>query len=54
MHVEIKGLSGTMVGQCHLLDDIIDNLETDHDYYKKKTLRYALNVLHPLYGILKQ
>jgi m7GpppX diphosphatase len=54
IHVEVKGLSGTMVGQCHLLDDIIDNLETDPDYYKKKTLRYALNVLHPLYDILKQ
>jgi m7GpppX diphosphatase len=53
IHVEIKGLSGTLVGQCHLLDDIVDNLEIDSDYYKKKTLRYALNVLHPLYDILK-
>jgi m7GpppX diphosphatase len=54
IHVEISGLSGTIVGQCHLLDDIIDNLETDPAYFQKKTLRYALSVLHPLYDLLSQ
>jgi m7GpppX diphosphatase len=53
IHVEVKGLSGTVVGQCHLLDDLIDHLEMDSEYFKRKTLRYALNVLHPLYPVLK-
>ncbi|KAJ3091837.1 hypothetical protein HK102_013220 [Quaeritorhiza haematococci] len=46
---------GMAVGQAHLLEDVIDNIENiDGDYYKRRTLAYVLGVEHPLYGLLSK
>lgn len=43
---------GIMAGKAFLLEDIIDHLQMDPDYYQKKTLTYNLGELHPLWQIL--
>ncbi|KAF9898719.1 hypothetical protein BX616_003687 [Lobosporangium transversale] len=44
---------GSTVGQSHLLDTIIDNIENiDREYYSKASLRFALGVNHPIYEII--
>lgn len=54
-HVSVYGLAGITVGQAHLLDDIIDNLELDAadevgaSYYERRTITYALGKEHGLY-----
>ncbi|KAM0748509.1 scavenger mRNA decapping enzyme [Meredithblackwellia eburnea MCA 4105] len=48
-HVSYVGFQGVTVGQSHLLDDIIDNLELDGNYYAKRTLTYALGTERGLY-----
>lgn len=49
VHADMDGV-GALVGQAHLLDDVIDNIETfGSDYYQKKTLHYTLGSQHPLY-----
>jgi m7GpppX diphosphatase len=49
VHADMDGV-GALVGQAHLLDDVIDNIETfGSDYYQKKTLHYTLGSEHPLY-----
>jgi m7GpppX diphosphatase len=41
------------VGQSHLLDTIIDNIENiDPEYYSKASIRYALGVDHPVYALV--
>ncbi|KAF8934807.1 HIT-like domain-containing protein [Dissophora ornata] len=46
-------VSGSTVGQSHLLDTIIDNIENiDPDYYSKASLRFALGVSHPVYEMI--
>jgi len=35
-----------MISRTHYLDDVIRNLESDPDYYVKKTFRYHLDVLN--------
>jgi m7GpppX diphosphatase len=50
---QIKGLSGTIVGQCCLLEDVMDNILMIGDYYQQKTMRYHLSVLHPLYSLIE-
>ncbi|RKO87024.1 HIT-like domain-containing protein [Blyttiomyces helicus] len=57
LHVHVTNLSfespGQQVGQAHLLDDVIDNIEViDRDYYAKRTLVYALGTESPLFGRL--
>jgi m7GpppX diphosphatase len=49
IHVGVEGLGGTIVGQCHLLEDVIANIEIDGDYYAKKSMCYTLSSFHPLY-----
>lgn len=49
VHADMDGV-GALVGQAHLLDDVIDNIELfGSDYYQKKTLHYTLGAQHPLY-----
>ncbi|PLW18052.1 hypothetical protein PCANC_04720 [Puccinia coronata f. sp. avenae] len=59
-HVNHLGFQGITVGQAHLLDEIIDNLElevkltqqtgTNHrSFYQSKTLTYALGSNHDLF-----
>ena len=49
VNVKIKGLDGLLIGQCHLLEDVIEHLEIDPEYYVKRSLVYALNSVHPLF-----
>ncbi|EGW30128.1 uncharacterized protein SPAPADRAFT_144541 [Spathaspora passalidarum NRRL Y-27907] len=42
---------GIAVGKAILLDDVIDNLKLDGDYYKKKTIGYLLGENHGLWKI---
>ena len=45
---------GTTVGQAHLLQDIIDGIETfGSSYWQKRTITYALGENHQLYSILQ-
>ena len=54
LHVHIYHItaSGYQVGQAHLLDDVIDNLELDsanggqEPYYARRTLTYGLVETH--------
>ncbi|KAF9104978.1 hypothetical protein BGX27_009859 [Mortierella sp. AM989] len=46
-------VNGSTVGQSHLLDTIIDNIENiDPDYYSKVSLRFALGVNHAVYELI--
>ncbi|GAA5952853.1 hypothetical protein JCM3765_002986 [Sporobolomyces pararoseus] len=57
VHVNYESFSGITVGQAHLLDDVIDNLEMEEadgpsergGYYSRKTFTYALGTNHKLY-----
>jgi len=40
---------GAQTERAHLLSDIIQNLEMDTDYYKKRTITYKLQKKSPLY-----
>ncbi|KAF9423747.1 hypothetical protein BGZ94_008187 [Podila epigama] len=56
-HVHVTHVSaqvpGSTVGQSHLLDTIIDNIENfDPKYYAKASLRFALGVNHPVYSLV--
>ncbi len=48
LHVHVSHLKqgqnafGTSIGKAHLLDDVIQNLEMDGDYYKKRTMYYTI------------
>ncbi|KAG0282612.1 hypothetical protein BGZ96_000309 [Linnemannia gamsii] len=57
-HVHVTHVSaqvpGSTVGQSHLLDTIIDNIENiDPDYYRKASIRFALGVNHPVYNLIQ-
>jgi m7GpppX diphosphatase len=63
VHVSYIGFQGITVGQAHLLDDIIDNLELEEErgdamergyvpYFASRTMTYALGVQHPLYRLI--
>ncbi|KAF9353180.1 hypothetical protein BGX26_009033 [Mortierella sp. AD094] len=48
-------VNGSTVGQSHLLDTIIDNIENiDPEYYSKASLRFALGVNHPVYEMISR
>lgn len=49
VHIDMVDGIGALVGQAHLLDDVIDNLETfGADYYQRKILSYTLGSGHEL------
>ncbi|XP_077161602.1 m7GpppX diphosphatase [Paroedura picta] len=52
LHVHFTALSydapGSSVERAHLLSDVIDNLELDSSYYRKRTLTFALRADEPL------
>ena len=57
-HISYVGFPGITVGQAHLLDDIIDNLELEtlradssaSSYYESRTLTYSLGTEHALFA----
>jgi len=52
VHVDMVDGAGALVGQAHLLDDVIDNLKMfGPDYYARKTLHYQLGGNHELYTL---
>ncbi|KAI5960819.1 uncharacterized protein KGF55_004389 [Candida pseudojiufengensis] len=52
VNVHHPGLGdGIAIGKAILLDDVIDNLKLDGDYYKKKTISYVLGENHGLWQI---
>ncbi|XP_070571565.1 m7GpppX diphosphatase-like isoform X2 [Ptychodera flava] len=40
---------GSRVGQAHLLSDVIDNIQLQHDYYQKKTMTFTVREKDPLF-----
>ena len=55
VNTQYVGLMGGTVGQCHLLEDIIENIENiDPEYYAKRTLHFGLHESHDLYASLKK
>jgi m7GpppX diphosphatase len=53
VHVDMVDGIGALVGQAHLLDDVIDNLSNfGADFYQRKTLTYQLGRNHELFEIL--
>lgn len=51
-NADIDKIDGSLVGRAHLLEDVIDNLKLDGDYYKKKVLLVAISENHLLGGKL--
>lgn len=57
-HVHITALSfvdapGVFVGQAHLLDTVINNIEMYNDYYQRATLPFTIGERHPLYALFQ-
>ncbi|KAI9302111.1 HIT-like domain-containing protein [Cunninghamella echinulata] len=55
LHIHITSLSmvdppGALVGQAHLLDTVISNLELYPTYYQQATLSFVIGERHPLYS----
>nr|XP_006013954.1 PREDICTED: m7GpppX diphosphatase-like [Latimeria chalumnae] len=52
LHIHFTGLSydapGSGVERAHLLSDVIENLQSDAQYYQKRTLTFALRADDPL------
>ncbi|KAI8616910.1 HIT-like domain-containing protein [Chytriomyces sp. MP71] len=53
VNAQTEPTGGMAAGQAHLLDDIIDNLEINDQYYATKTLTYFLPGQHELVSHLK-
>ncbi|KAK0522334.1 hypothetical protein OC842_006493 [Tilletia horrida] len=53
LHASFISHAGAIVGQAHLLDDVIDLLELGVDF-GKRTLTYALGERHELWNVLEQ
>ncbi|RLV92486.1 m7GpppX diphosphatase [Spathaspora sp. JA1] len=57
-HIHVVNLAhpglgdGITIGKAILLDDVIDNLKLDGEYYKKKTMGYLLGENHGLWKAL--
>lgn len=50
MHVGVDAGAGMAAGKAHLLEDVIDNLETfGSDYYAHRTLHFTLGARDPIY-----
>jgi len=56
-HVHVNRLNqewGAPVERAHLLQDVIQNLEMDPNYYVKRTLTYKLSIADPLYKRMQE
>jgi len=56
-HVHVNRLNqewGAPVERAHLLQDVIQNLEMDPNYYLKRTLTYKLSIADPLYKRMQE
>lgn len=53
LSVDYTSHQGAIVGQAHLLDDIIDLLQTGLRF-EERTLGYAIGERHELVGVLKE
>lgn len=49
-HVRVSEGAGAFVGQAHLVEDVIENLAIDSEYYTKRTLIFGLGVETDLYA----
>lgn len=50
MHINVDAGAGMAAGKAHLLDDVIDNLETcGSDYYSRRTLHFTMGTNDPMY-----
>lgn len=58
LHVHFVALGheapGITVERAHLLNDVIQNLELDSQYYARRTLTYALRADEPLLQKFKE
>ncbi|XP_043532839.1 m7GpppX diphosphatase [Chiloscyllium plagiosum] len=58
LHIHFTAVSydapGTMVERAHLLSSVIENLQTDPEYYQKRTLTFALKADDPLLQRFKE
>lgn len=52
--IRLENEGGTQVERAHLLADIIQNLELDSGYYRKRTMTYKLSLKDKLYKLIKQ
>ncbi|KAJ3232895.1 hypothetical protein HDU78_006803 [Chytriomyces hyalinus] len=53
VNAQTEPTGGMAAGQAHLLEDMINNLELDPEYYSKKTITYYLAGQHDLFSVLK-
>ncbi|KAI9029330.1 HIT-like domain-containing protein [Hyaloraphidium curvatum] len=49
-HIRVSEGAGAAVGQAHLLEDVVANLEADGEHYAKRTMLFALGVDTDLYA----
>ena len=45
---------GAILGKGVFIDDVIDNIELDGDYYKKKTINVSIGENHELFKIFQE
>ena len=50
VHVKSSEGGGSAVGQAHLLEDVMENLAMDSEYYQKRTLIFSLGTETDLYA----
>jgi hypothetical protein len=54
VHAEMKERVGAYCAKSVLLEDVIDHLEMDGDYFKKKTMIVQIGEQHPMFKILNK
>ena len=57
LHVHVTRLEneiGSQVERGHLVNDVIQNLEMDNDYYTKRTITYKLRTNETIYKLIQQ
>lgn len=51
VHCSVERPVGTSVGLAHLLDDVIQNIEFDGDWYAHSLMHVNISQMHPLYAL---
>jgi m7GpppX diphosphatase len=54
VHIQHEQFSGMVVGQAHLLEDVIDAIRLESGYFEKRVFTYPLGEQHPLYALLEE